>query len=88
MTRHPVGVELFRENTWPDITKLIVAFCNFVNVPKKVYTLPPPNSWINHVTVEVLHISIIFFFSFLFRNLHKCTAFTKQIIKESTLKGN
>jgi len=64
MTRHPVGVELFRENTWTDITKLIVAFCNFVNVPKKVYTLPPPNSWINHVTVEVLHISIIFFFFF------------------------
>jgi len=31
----PVGAELFHVDRWTDMTKLIVAFCNFANVPKK-----------------------------------------------------
>ena len=30
----PVGAELFRVDRWTDMTKLIVAFCSFVSVPK------------------------------------------------------
>jgi hypothetical protein len=58
MTKHPVGAKLFHANRWIDIMKLMVVFHNFVNAHKKVYRLPPTNSWINHVTVEVLHILI------------------------------
>jgi hypothetical protein len=36
MKIHPVGTELFAVNRWTDMTKLIVTFCNFVNVPKNV----------------------------------------------------
>ena len=80
-----MGAELFHTDRRTDITKFIVAFCNFVNVPKKVYTLPPTNPWINHVIVEVLHRLSFFFFP---RNLQKCIAFTKQITKESAFKCN
>jgi hypothetical protein len=34
MKIRPVGVELFHADGWTDMTKLIVAFSNFVNVPK------------------------------------------------------
>ena len=30
----PVGAELFHADGWTDMTKLIVAFRNFVNAPK------------------------------------------------------
>ena len=40
MKIRPVGAQLFREDgrmdTWTDMTKLIVAFCNFTNAPKNV----------------------------------------------------
>ena len=32
----PVGAELFHMNGLADMTKLIVAFCSFVNVPQKM----------------------------------------------------
>jgi len=31
----PVGAELFRVDRRTDMTELMVAFCNFANVPKK-----------------------------------------------------
>ena len=34
MKIRPVGAELFHANGWTDITKVIVAFRNFVNAPK------------------------------------------------------
>jgi hypothetical protein len=38
MKNHPVGAKLFhadgRTDRQTDLTKLIVAFCNFVNMPK------------------------------------------------------
>jgi len=34
MKIRPVGAELFRADRQTDITKLIVAFCNFVNALK------------------------------------------------------
>jgi len=80
-----VGVKLFRANRWTDITKLIVAFCDFVNEPKKVYTLPPTDSWIDHVSVEVLHILIILFSV---QKLEKIYCIHKAITKESTFKCN
>jgi hypothetical protein len=36
MKMHPEGVELFHADGQTDMTKLIVTFRNFVNVPKKV----------------------------------------------------
>ena len=30
----PVGAELYRADRWTDMTKLIVALCNFANAPK------------------------------------------------------
>ena len=35
MKIHPVGAELFDVVGQTDMMKLIVAFCNFVNTPKK-----------------------------------------------------
>jgi hypothetical protein len=34
MKIHPVGAELFYVDSWAGMTKLIVAFHNFMNVPK------------------------------------------------------
>jgi len=34
MKIRPVEVELFHADGWRDVTKLIVAFCSFVNAPK------------------------------------------------------
>jgi hypothetical protein len=33
-----VGAELFHVDRWTDMTKLIVAFCNFANAPKNIKT--------------------------------------------------
>jgi hypothetical protein len=35
LTIQPMGAELFHEDEQTDILKLTVAFCNFVNAPKK-----------------------------------------------------
>ena len=35
----PVGAELFRSNGQTDMTKLIIAFCNFAKAPKKEQTI-------------------------------------------------
>jgi len=35
----PVGAELFHVDRWTDMMKLIVAFCNVANVPKKHETV-------------------------------------------------
>jgi hypothetical protein len=34
MKIHPVGAELFHADGQTDMMKLMVAFCNFVNMPK------------------------------------------------------
>jgi hypothetical protein len=34
MKIHPVGAELFHAGRQTEMTKLIVAFCNFANAPK------------------------------------------------------
>jgi hypothetical protein len=31
----PLGADLFHADRWTGMTKLIAAFCNFVNAPKK-----------------------------------------------------
>jgi hypothetical protein len=36
----PVGVELFHADGRTDMTKLIVAFCNFPKAPEKPLSLP------------------------------------------------
>jgi hypothetical protein len=36
MKIRPVGAELFHANERTDTTKLVVAFRNFANVPKKI----------------------------------------------------
>ena len=36
MKIHSVGAEMFHADRRTDITKLIVAFCNFVNAPKRM----------------------------------------------------
>ena len=35
MNIRPVGAELFHADRWTDMTKLIVAFSNFANAPKR-----------------------------------------------------
>jgi hypothetical protein len=40
MKIRPLGAELFLEDGRTDMTKLIVAFCNFAKAPKKVATTP------------------------------------------------
>ena len=37
MKIRPVGAELFHEGRRTDMTKLIVAFCNFAKAPKNMY---------------------------------------------------
>jgi len=36
----PVGAELFHVDRQADMTKLIVACCNFANAPKNLHLLP------------------------------------------------
>jgi len=45
----PLGTELFHVDGWTDMTKLIVAFCNFANVPKNVPLSSVMNvQWLSH----------------------------------------
>ena len=46
MKIRPVGDELFRADRRTDMTKLVVAFCNFLNAPKSM--LIPP-----HIVCEI-----------------------------------
>jgi len=47
MKIRPVGAELFHADAWTDMTKLIIAFLNFANVPKKDsdYEYVLPTGW-------------------------------------------
>jgi hypothetical protein len=52
MKFHPVGVKLYHVDRQTDISKLVVAFCNSVNMPKNQQLFPVPFRGQIHVNVE------------------------------------